>query len=180
MLDTYLFLPDHKYFSRPTRLLSLWRNNHEWTYAHSSVTSPSAATLNEMTDFFLLLSVTVTTQSWWNRGTWCNPLKHLHTSSLIIPNQPFSSGTAGIPLLYIHGGKRSCPELAIIFVLFVPKLEKFLPEVWKLLCGLYCLLFRHLYHLKARLVQTDEFTELAKNSYLSGKRKYFHAWEAKK
>lgn len=123
--DTPLFFPDHKYFSRPTILLSFWRNNYEWIYACSSVTSASAATLNQMTDFFSFsLSVTVTIQPWWNRGAWCNPLKHLHTSSLMIPNQPFPSGTAGIPLLCIHGGKRSCPELAIIFVLFMPKLEK--------------------------------------------------------
>lgn len=54
----YLLCPDHKYFSRPP--LSFWRNNDEWIYAHSNVTSASAATLNQTTDFSLLLS-----QSQW-------------------------------------------------------------------------------------------------------------------
>lgn len=72
--DTYSFHSDHKYFYRYTILLSFWRNNYTWIYAHSSVTSASAATLNQMTALFSL-SVTVTTQSWWSRGTWCNSLK---------------------------------------------------------------------------------------------------------
>lgn len=82
--DTYLFCPDHRYFSRPTILLSFWRNC-EWIYACSSVTSASAATLKQMTAFFLLLS-----QSQWphSPGEHRSVMQPFETSADQFTNYP--------------------------------------------------------------------------------------------
>lgn len=100
---------------------------------HNSVTPALAAILNQMTLFFFFYSWSLWPHSpggteehevtLWNICIFsytvsCTPV------ALLIPNHPFSSGIAGIPLLCIHRGRRSCPELVIISILLAPKLER--------------------------------------------------------
>lgn len=75
--------------------------------------------------------------------------------SLLFPNQPFFS----LGQLCIHRGRGSCPELDIIFVLLMIKMERYFTWVWKL-GGLSW----YLYHLKAHLAQTDQFTRADKKN----------------
>lgn len=73
---------------------------------------------------------------------------------LLIPNQPFPSGAAGIPLLCIHRGRGSCLEFAIISLYWCPSWRDVSLEIGKLLGGLY--------QVKAHLTQTDESTRAGK------------------